>query len=68
MACMCFDSYETPKSSINRDLSTPFLIQLVMLLVSNRNRVADKMLPCGKFLVIKSREECPYSDSKFPFI
>ena len=26
MACMCFDRYETPKSSTNRGLSTPFLV------------------------------------------
>ena len=47
MACMCFDRYEKPKLSTNTDLSTPFLIQLVMLLILTINIVTDKMLLCG---------------------
>ena len=46
MACMCFGQYETRESSKNRDLSTPFLIQMVRLLILTINRVTDKMLPC----------------------
>ena len=45
MACMCFGQWEAPKSSTNRDLSTPFLKQLVMPLIVTINRVTDKNLP-----------------------
>ena len=33
MAGMCLDKYDTPNSSSNKDISTPLLIQLVMLLI-----------------------------------
>ena len=45
MVCMCLDPYETPKSSTSKDLSTPFLIQLVMLLIFIINTVTDERLP-----------------------
>ena len=59
MACMCLDQYETLKSSTNIELSKPFLIQLVMLLILTINMVTDKMLLGGT--------PSPHSESKFSF-
>ena len=43
MACMCLDRYETLISQQEANLSTPFLIQ--QLVIIRINRVTDKILP-----------------------